>query len=168
MMNQDEFAHKLAFDFDFKLPSGEVFPLSQFQGRVLLIANTASQCGFTGQLTQLERIHQKYANRGFSVIAVPSNDFGNQEPLNDDDLCDVYQQSYEVSYPIMAKTIVKGPDAHPFYQWAGQLAGFLGQPRWNFHKFIIGPDGSLDNWYSSMTKPTSPTIAKRIESLLPA
>ena len=162
MIHQDEVAHKRAFDFAFKVPSGQPFPLSQFQGHVLLITNTASQCGFTRQLSQLEQIYQKYKQRQFMVIGVPSNNFGHQEPLHDTDLCDIYQQSYNVTFPIMAKTNVKGPDTHPFYQWARQSSGFLGQPRWNFHKFIISPDGHLNNWYSSMTKPISPTITKQM------
>ncbi len=165
MMTQGNLANKLAFDFIFDLPNGDPFPLAQYQGKTILIANTASQCGFVGQLQQLEEVYQKYKSDNFMVIAVPSDDFGQQEPLTNETLCPIYQQEYHLSFPIMAKTNVKGPNGHPFFKWAGQLAGFLGQPRWNFHKFLIAPDGSLDNWFSSMTKPTAPTITKKIELL---
>lgn len=157
-----------AHDFSFTSLAGDgPMPLAQYQGKVLLIVNTASDCGFTPQYKSLEDLHNRYRKRGLVVIGVPSNDFGGQEPGDNEQISTFCQVRYGVTFPMTGKTHVKGNDAHPFYKWVREGFGFSGAPKWNFHKYLIAPDGRLVDYFHSTTSPESARLAQAIEALLP-
>jgi len=155
-----------AYDFSFTTIAGDPMPLDQFKGKTLLVVNTASKCGFVGQFDGLEALWKQYKDRGLVVIGVPSNDFGSQEPLQGEEIADFCRLNYGVSFPLADKTAVTGDEAHPFYRWAGEKAGLLGRPKWNFHKYLIGPDGEFLDWFASTTKPGDEKIVSAIEKSL--
>jgi len=146
--------------------NGEALPLAQFAGKPILVVNTASRCSFTDQYDPLQALHEHYGSHGLIIIGVPSNQFGRQEPGSEDDIAKFVSGEYSVSFPMAAKTKVKGKNAHPLYTWLADQAGPLGAPRWNFHKYLIAPDGSLAGWYSSITAPDSPRLKAAIDALL--
>ncbi len=161
---------KNAYQFSFKTLGGEDMPLSQYNGKVLLIVNTASQCGFTKQYKDLQALYEKYQSRGLVVIGVPCNQFGGQEPGTPEEITEFTKQSYGVTFPMAAKVDVKGENAHPFYVWAGeQVSGgiFGAGPKWNFYKYLIGPEGEFIEGYGSQTSPMSDDIVSAIEGALP-
>lgn len=155
-----------AFDFQFSSIEGNNMPLSIFEGKVLLVVNTASRCGFTKQYKGLVKLWQRYSERGLVVIAVPSNDFGGQEPGKEEQIKDFCEVTYGVDFPMTEKTVVSGASAHPFYRWANETVGAVGRPRWNFHKYLISRDGQIVKWFSSITAPDSAKIIKAIEEQL--
>ena len=106
--------------------------------------------------------------RGLVVLGVPCNDFGAQEPGTADEIAKFCQVNYGVTFPLTAKAVVKGGHAHPFYQWAGEQAGLLGRPKWNFHKYLIGRNGEFIDWFSSPTSPMGPKIGKALDAALKA
>ena len=140
-----------AFSFSFETIEGEPLPLSQFEGRVLLVVNTASRCGFTPQYDGLQALWEEYRHNGLVVIGVPTGDFGGQELATNRAIKEFCSVNFAIDFPMTEKTAIKGGDAHPFYQWAGDKVGMLGRPRWNFHKFLIGRDGHIADWFSSAT-----------------
>ena len=154
--------------FQLKAPDidGNQLPLSEFKGQVVLVVNTASKCGFTYQYVALERIYRKYRNKGFVVLGVPSNDFGNQEPGEEAQIKSFCEVNFDVDFPLTTKVQVTGNDAHPFYLWASNELGLLAKPRWNFHKYLVGTNGQLVDWFSTPTSPTSGKITKAIENHL--
>lgn len=156
-----------AWDYSFTGIDGQDVPLRQFEGKAVLVVNTASQCGFTPQCEGLQAVWQTYRDRGLVVIGVPSNDFGGQEPGSAEDIKTFCETSFAVDFPLMDKSVVSGPDAHPFYQWAAAQVGMAGVPRWNFHKYLIAPDGRLVDWFSTLTKPTDSKVTAAIEAILP-
>lgn len=156
-----------AYDFSFKtLHDEEPLPLSRFKGQVLLVVNTASQCGFTPQYGGLEKLYQRYKERGLVILGVPSNDFGGQEPGGSQDIARFCQINYGVSFPMAAKEVVSGDEAHPFYRWAQQELGFGTAPKWNFHKYLIDRHGKLADYFHSTTKPDDDAIRQAVERLL--
>ena len=155
-----------AYDFSFQYYNGEEFKLSNYKGNVILLVNTASQCGFTKQYAGLEKIYQKYKGKGFVVIAIPSNDFGMQEPGNDEEIQKFCKANFGVTFPVVRKEIVSGEHAHPFYKWARQELGFGTAPKWNFHKYLIDKKGKLVDYFHSTTSPESENLTKAIEKLL--
>lgn len=157
---------KTAYDFSFKSIVGEPLPLSRFRGKVVLLVNTASQCGFTGQYKNLQSVWSRFRERGLVVLGVPSNDFGNQEPEEEAEIKRFCEVNFGVDFPLTNKVHVSGSKAHPFYQWAAGELGMLAKPRWNFHKYLIGPDGQLADWFSTPTSPTSGRVIKAIEAQL--
>jgi glutathione peroxidase len=156
-----------AWDFSFVGIDGSPMPLADYRGKALLIVNTASQCGFTPQYKALEDLAEKYRERGLVVLGVPSNDFGGQEPGSAGEIKEFCDLNYHISFPLTEKSKVVGDDAHPFYRWAAKELGPLAKPRWNFHKYLIAPDGRLADWFSTVTSPDSPRIIKAVEALLP-
>ena len=153
---------------EFTLPAlrGEPIRLDAYRGQPLLVANTASLCGFTGQYAGLQQLHAEYAGQGLVVLAVPSADFGNQEhadPAKTAALCDA---RFRISFPVAATAHVKGDGATPLFRWLGEQAGPLGRPRWNFYKYVIGRDGRLVQWFSSLATPGGRTIRAAIERCL--
>ncbi len=140
--------------------------LEDFYGRVVLVVNTASECGFTGQYEGLENLYQTYKDRGFVVIGIPSNDFGGQEPGTNDQIVSFCQLNYGVSFPMTTKLHVKGKEADPFYVWAKKKLGFGSGPKWNFHKYLISREGELIDYFNSTTKPDSNHLIKAIEQAL--
>jgi glutathione peroxidase len=156
-------AHSFSFKSAIK---DEEINLSNYKDKVVLIVNTASECGFTGQYANMETLWDEYKEKGLVVIAVPSNDFGGQEPGTEAQICEFASSKYDVSFPITAKYNVKGDNAHEFYKWANKEVGFVGSPKWNFHKYLIDKKGNISEWYSSPTKPDSDKIKKKIEDLI--
>lgn len=156
-----------AWDFSFHTLTGhKPLPLSSFKGKVLLVVNTASKCGFTPQYAGLEKLYLKYKDRGFVVLGVPSNDFGGQEPGTDTEIGKFCQINYGVTFPMTSKEVVSGKEAAPFYQWAKKEAGFGSAPKWNFHKYLIGRNGELITYFYSTTSPDSARLEKAIEKAL--
>ena len=161
------YTEELATNFVFEpLIHAEPINLNDFKGRVILIVNTASKCGFTGQYEGLEKLHQDYHEQGLVIICVPSNDFGYQEPGSNKSISDFCKINYGVSFPMTSKYSVRGKDAHPFYKWARRKFGFAGAPKWNFHKYLINRRGELVNFFHSTTQPTSYRLIKAIEDSL--
>lgn len=156
-----------AYDFSFKTLVGHKdMPLSAYRGKVILIVNTASKCGFTPQYQQLEELYKKYHERGLVIIGVPSNDFRKQEPGSEQEIANFCQINYGVTFPMTAKEEVTGKNAHPFYRWAYETLGFGSAPKWNFHKYLIDRQGNLITYYYSTTSPTSPRLVKQVENAL--
>ena len=151
----------LASSFAFARAEGGRYPLAAYQGKPILIVNTATNCGFAGQFATLEQLWQRYSGRGLMLIAVPSNDFGGQEPLDGAAIADAARQSHGATYAFTDKTVVKGPDAHPFYRWAAAQRPWE-VPLWNFHKYLIGRSGELLGGYSAMTDPLGPQLVRAI------
>lgn len=152
--------------FEFRTIGGEALALSQFEGRAILIVNTASRCGFTPQYRELQGLWERYRGRGLVVIGVPSNDFGAQEPGSDAEIFEFCELNYDVDFPLTGKQAVIGAEAHPFYKWVVEVAGEAAAPRWNFHKILIGPSGELVNIYASKVSPLDPSLVKEIEALI--
>lgn len=136
---------------------GEQIPLNQYRDKVLLVVNTASQCGFTPQYQDLEAIYQKYKSQGLEILAFPCNQFGGQEPGSDQEIAQFCQLNYGVSFPIMKKINVNGPDADPFFEFLKDQARGLLKTRaikWNFTKFLVNKDGVVVKRYAPRTKPS--------------
>jgi glutathione peroxidase len=159
------FAFGTAYDFAFETIDGQPLPLEQFRGRVLMIVNTASQCAFTSQYGGLQKLWSAHRDRGLTVIGVPSNDFGGQEPGDNTEIMGFCSSTFGVTFPLAAKVGVLGEAAHPFYRWAaGQQAKAV--PRWNFHKLLIDRKGGLAKTFPSSVEPQSGEIALALELLL--
>ncbi len=155
------------YDFDALSIDGRSVPLSQYRGRVLLIVNTASACGFTPQFGGLEQLHQTYGGRGLVVLGFPCNQFGAQDPDSNDEIGAFCQKNYGVSFPMMGKIDVNGADAHPLYRWlAAEAPGLLGSKaiKWNFTKFLVGQDGQVIKRYAPQDAPEK--LAKDIQAAL--
>ncbi len=145
---------------------GGTLPSALFQGRAVLVVNTASQCGYTGQYAGLQKLWAAYRDRGLVVLGVPSNDFGGQEPGSNAQVASFCELNYGVDFPLLEKQAVVGPDAHPFYRWAAGETGPTGVPRWNFHKILIGRDGRLAATFPSAVTPDAPALASAIDQAL--
>jgi glutathione peroxidase len=156
-----------AHDFSFDKLGGGALPLSQYRGKPVLVVNVASYCGLTPQYAGLQKLHESYGPKGLVVLGVPCNDFGAQEPGTDAEIGTFCQTSYGATFPMTGKVSVIGPDAHPLYRWIGAQLGEDALPKWNFHKFLIGPDGELADAWSSRTAPDDPKVAAAIEAALP-
>jgi glutathione peroxidase len=155
------------YEFDAKTLDGKSARLADYEGKVLLIVNTASQCGFTPQYAGLEELYERYRDRGFAVLGFPCNQFGKQEPGSAEEIGAFCQKNYGVSFPMFEKIDVNGDAAHPLYQWLKQSApGVLGSERikWNFTKFLLDRKGAVKARYAPLTKPDQ--LAKDIEALL--
>ncbi|MCS5642007.1 MAG: glutathione peroxidase [Dehalococcoidia bacterium] len=154
------------YDHSFKSIDGDdMIDLSDFKGKTMVVVNTASHCGFTHQYKGLQTLHNSHED--LVVIGVPSNDFGNQEPADNEEIRNFCNKKFKISFPLAEKSVVKGKDAHPFFKWARQELGFVsGVPRWNFHKIIIDKNGNAVTGYTSLTKPNSKRFRNKIENLL--
>lgn len=155
------------YDFEATLIDGKPTALANHRGKVLLVVNTASACGFTPQFAGLEGLHTDYAARGLVVLGFPSNEFGGQDPGSDAEIASFCQVNYGVSFPMMAKVKVNGGDAHPLWQWLkAQAPGLLGSEgvKWNFTKFLVGRDGTVIKRYAPTDTPQS--LRKDIEAAL--
>jgi len=155
-----------AHDFSFTTGTGQLLHLADFKGRPVLVVNTASECGYTPQYAGLQQLWQRYRGRGLVVVGIPSNDFGNQEPGSEKTIKEFCTTRYGVDFPMTAKQTVSGANAHPFYRWIVEQTGDAGAPRWNFHKYLIGPDGELVDMWPSRIEPMAPDIINAIEKLL--
>jgi len=152
--------------FSFPMPEGEPLALKDLAGKLVLIVNTATECGFSGQIGGLQTLYETYHDRGLLVLGVPSNDFGGQEPREDGDIASFCEATYGAKFPLTAKAHVKGEAAHPFYKWAVAELGRTARPHWNFHKYLIGPDGTLLAWFPTPTPPLSSNVTSEIERAL--
>ena len=156
-----------AYDFQARQIDGKDISMAEFRGKVMLIVNTASQCGFTPQFGGLEALHKSYAGQGLAVLGFPCNQFGAQDPGSNGEISDFCQLNYGVSFPMMSKIDVNGPAAHPLYKWlSSEAPGLLGSKaiKWNFTKFLIGKDGKVIKRYAPLDKPVQ--LAKDIEAAL--
>jgi len=154
------------YQFSFKQFDGKDLKLNEFHGKVLLVVNTASKCGFTKQYSGLEKLYEKYKDQGLVVIAIPSADFGGQEFEQDEEIQHFCKYNFGVSFPVSRKEIVSGNKAHPFYKEAKQILGFGSAPKWNFHKYLINRKGQLVKHFNSYTSPEDEKFIKTIEELL--
>ena len=155
-----------AFSFSFESIDGTKMDLSQYKGKALLVVNTASLCGFTGQYEGLQSLWEEYKDKGLVVIGVPSNNFQGQEPGSDEEIKDFCETTFGIDFPITEKTNVIGKDAHPFYLWARKNYGKSAIPKWNFHKIIIGKNGKVVNTFSSITNPSAQRFVNVIKEEL--
>jgi glutathione peroxidase len=156
-------------DFQANDINGQPVNLADYRGKVLLIINTASACGFTPQFSGLEQLHQTYADKGLVVLGFPCNQFGSQDPGSNAEIGAFCQKNYGVSFAMMEKIEVNGKDTHPLFQWLKQQApGLLGSEgiKWNFTKFLVGRDGQVIKRFASLDKPAS--LAADIEQALSA
>jgi len=156
----------LAHDFTFQAINGKPLPMSQFKGRVVLVVNTASLCGFTHQYEGLQGLYATYGKRGLVVVGVPSNNFGGQEPKSDGEIADFCKGAFGVTFPLTSKTDVVGPNKHAFYRWAHDTLGASAAPRWNFHKYLVGADGRLISSFSTTVGPKDAKLTLAIEAAL--
>ena len=157
------------YDFEVQQINGKDVGLSQFEGQVMLVVNTASQCGFTPQLGGLESLHKAYAGKGLAILGFPCNQFGSQDPGSNGEISTFCQLNYGVSFPMMGKIDVNGPAAHPLYRWlSAEAPGLLGSKaiKWNFTKFLVGRNGRVIKRFAPLDKPAS--LAKDIEAALAA
>lgn len=157
------------YDFAARQINGQDIPLSEYRGKVMLIVNTASQCGFTPQFGGLEELHKAYTGKGLVVLGFPCNQFGAQDPGADGEIAEFCQVNYGVSFPMMGKIDVNGPAAHPLYKWlSSEAPGLLGSKaiKWNFTKFLVGKDGQVIRRYAPTDKPAD--LAKDVEAALAA
>ncbi|WP_298243961.1 glutathione peroxidase [uncultured Bradyrhizobium sp.] len=154
-----------AYAFSFAALSGDDIRLAAFAGKPLLVVNTASLCGYTPQYAGLQELWNEFRERGLTVIGVPSNDFGGQEPGGTSEITQTAHHQYGVTFPITAKAVVVGAKAHPFYKWAAE-ARPREVPRWNFHKYLIGRDGYIAEVFPSAVEPADTRIKTAIARAL--
>ncbi len=155
------------YDYSAETLDGRTVPLSDYKGKVVLIVNTASKCGFTPQYEGLEALHRQYEAQGLVVLAFPCNQFGAQEPGSAEEIKSFCALTYDVTFPVFAKIDVNGPKAHPLYEYLKhEKAGILGSEgiKWNFTKFLVGRDGSVVERFAPTTKPAD--LVGAIEKLL--
>lgn len=155
-----------AFAHRFTAISGEPLPLSAFAGQALLVVNTASLCGFTWQYGELQALWEQFRERGLVVLGVPSHDFG-QELEAADEIKDFCEVNFDVDLPLTEPNAVRGPDAHPFFAHVVETLGDEAAPRWNFHKYLVAPDGAVVGAWPSRVDPRDPEIMAAIEAVLP-
>ncbi|WP_206832397.1 glutathione peroxidase [Alicyclobacillus fructus] len=155
------------YDFEVEKADGTTTSLRDYEGKVLLIVNTASKCGFTPQYEGLQKLYEVYRDRGFEILAFPCNQFGNQEPGSNEEIQQFCQMTYRVTFPVFAKVDVNGPNAHPLFEYLKQQAkGALGSEaiKWNFTKFLVDRDGRVVKRFAPQTAPES--IREDIEACL--
>tara|TARA_B100000700_G_scaffold321919_1_gene422280 strand:+ start:862 stop:1419 length:558 start_codon:yes stop_codon:yes gene_type:complete len=157
---------KLAYDFEFKDLDGSPLNLSEYKGKVIVVVNVASQCGFTKQYEDMQNVWEKYQSKGVVILGIPTNDFGKQEPGTNEDIKNFCEAKFGISFPMTEKVTVKGINAHPFYIWAEKNHGKSAVPKWNFHKIIINKEGKIDQTFSSITNPSSKKFIKVIDKLV--
>ena len=157
-----------ALEFTLKANDGSDFALATLRGKVVLLVNTASKCGYTKQYAGLQKLFVTYADRGLVVIGIPSNDFLSQEPGTDSDIKEFCQRNFGVTFPLMAKLDVKGDTQAPLYRYLTVESPLPGKITWNFNKFLIGRDGKLVSRYGSGTTPEDAELVKAIEAALAA
>ena len=157
---------KLFFDLKIKSISGEELDLNKYRNKTVLLVNVASKCGFTKQYDGLQTLYEKYVDSGFVIIAIPSNQFGGQEPGTNTEIKNFCETNFNITFPITNKTDVKGNNSHEIYKWAKDNFGRATIPKWNFHKILINKNGKVQNAFNSFVDPLSKKIIKEIETIL--
>ena len=157
---------KIFFDHTIKNINNEVIDLNQYKGKTILLVNVASKCGFTKQYTGLQELFEKYRDKDFYVIGVPSNQFGGQEPGSNAKIKDFCETNFNITFPLTDKIDVKGDNAHEIYKWAKKNYGTSTVPKWNFHKILINKEGKIEDTFNSFVTPMSEKIINKIESIL--
>ena len=158
------------YDVPVKTLKGEPLTLAEYKGQALLIVNVASKCGLTPQYEGLEKMHEELRDRGFSVLGVPCNQFKGQEPGSAEEIEEFCSMTYGVTFPLLEKTDVNGPDRHPLFEELTQVAdddGHSGDVRWNFEKFLVSPEGEIVKRFSPLVAPEDPKLREAVESVLP-
>jgi glutathione peroxidase len=158
-------AHKFTFP---GLNGARPIALGDLAGRVVLLVNVASACGFTPQYRALQQLHEAKAEKGLTVIGAPCNDFGRQEPNSELEISAFCEKNYAVTFPMTGKIEILGAHRHPFYDWISKSVGEAALPKWNFHKYLIGKDGTLAGSYPPNTAPLSPEFLAEIKAALEA
>jgi len=158
------FAAASVYDYTFNSIDGSPAPLAAYKGKVLLIVNVASKCGFTPQYKELEAIYEKYKDQGFVIAGFPANNFGAQEPGTNDEIKTFCTRNYKVTFPMYSKISVKGSDIAPLYDYLTKSTG--GDIKWNFTKILIGKDGAIVSRFESKVKPDDPEVTAAIEKAL--
>ena len=156
---------KIFHDLNIESVTGEIINFTEYKGKVVLIVNTASYCGFTKQYDELQELWDLYKEKGLVVIGVPSNSF-NQEKKNDSDVKEFCEVNFNIDFPLSTITEVKGENAHELFKWAKENHGKSAIPKWNFHKILVNKEGKIEDTFTSFTKPTSDKIIKKIENIL--
>ena len=156
---------KIFYDFNIEGINGEVIDFKEYKGKVVLIVNTASYCGFTNQYDDLQKLWDMYKSRGLIVLGIPSDSF-NQEKKSDDEVKKFCEVNFNINFPLSSITEVKGKNAHDLYKWAKENHGKSAIPKWNFYKILINKEGKIEDTFSSFTKPLSKKITDKIESIL--
>ena len=157
---------KIFFDYTIKKINNEIINLDQYKGKTILLVNVASKCGFTKQYTGLQELYEKYRDKNFYVIGVPSNQFGGQEPGTNAEIKNFCETNFNITFPLTDKVDVKGDNAHEIYKWAKKNYGNSAVPKWNFHKILINKDGKIHETFGSFTDPLSKKIITNIENIL--
>jgi len=157
---------KIFFDHAIKNINNEIINLDQYKGKTILLVNVASKCGFTKQYTGLQELYEKYKDKDFYVIGVPSNQFGGQEPGSNAEIKNFCETNFNITFPLTDKVDVKGDNAHEIYKWAKKNYGNSAVPKWNFHKILINKDGKIHETFGSFTDPLSKKIITIIENIL--
>ena len=157
---------KIFFDHTIKNINNEIINLDQYKGKTILLVNVASKCGFTKQYTGLQELYEKYRDKDFYVIGVPSNQFGGQEPGSNAEIKNFCETNFNITFPLTDKVDVKGDNAHEIYKWAKKNYGNSAVPKWNFHKILINKDGKIHETFGSFTDPLSKKIITNIENIL--
>ncbi len=158
--------NKLAYEFKFNDLDGSELNLNEFKNKVIIVINVASQCGFTRQYDDMQKIWNKYQDKGVIMLGIPSNDFGKQEPGSNEEIKNFCEAKFGITFPMTEKVSVKGKNAHPFYIWARENHGKSAIPKWNFHKIIIGKNGKVLDTFASITNPSSIKFIKSLEKAL--
>ena len=159
-------SNKIFFDFDIKDINEKQLDLSKYKNKTILLVNVASNCGFTKQYSELQELFEKYKDKGLIVIGIPSNQFGGQEPGNNNEIKDFCETNFNITFPLTSKFDVKGTNAHPIYIWAKENYGSSTVPKWNFHKILINKNGIVEDTFSSFTSPMSKKLKNKLEKIL--
>jgi glutathione peroxidase len=157
-----------AYDVNMTSIDGKPMPFAQYKGKVLLVVNTASFCGYTPQYEGLQKLQDTYKDQGFTVIGIPSGDFMGQEYGKNSEIKTFCESKFGIKFPMTEKSVVKGEKAAPFYRWAAAELGPKATPQWNFHKYLVGRDGKLITAFSTKTTPTSPEVTSAVAQALAA
>lgn len=156
----------LAYEFNFNNIDGNLLKLSDYENKVIVVINVASQCGFTNQYSDMQKVWDVYKSKDVIILGVPSNDFGKQEPGNNKEIKNFCESKFGISFPMTEKVIVKGENAHPFYIWAKENHGKSAVPKWNFHKIIINKNGKVEETFSSIINPSSKKFLTALENTI--
>ena len=157
---------KKFFDLNINDINDENLDLTSLKGKTVLLVNVASNCGFTQQYAELQKLYLRYNDKGLVVLGVPSNQFGGQEPGNNKQIKDFCETNFSITFPMTTKINVKGDNAHPIYLWAKKNYGNSAVPKWNFHKILINKEGKIQDTFNSFITPLSDKITKQIELIL--